>query len=1012
LALPGNAAQRVTVEQLERILTESQGISDNELAEKLADLRLAERMTPGRLARLRAGMPGVRSQRALLGLADRSAFLEVPSTDIPEQAAPVLAEQRRIMGLTAQYVTKAIPQLPRFYATRTITHFEDVPGSGSAEAPDAGGPLHAVRISSATVTYRDGAEVTERGPMEPNPVKVQKQTVADQGLRTWGAFGPILSLVLLDAAQNKLAWGHWERNESGATIAVFRYAVPKERSHYEVRYCCVATSFGLATSDFQQMSAYHGQIWVDPANGTILRLTLQADLGADDPISRAAIAVDYGPQELGGVTYICPSQSVSISVARTVRNVKDAEGRNWPTMGPPQMLLNHVVFDQYHLFRAETRVLSPGEERAAGVAPDATLANAARAETGPTEEVLTDAPVTKAAAAGDEKAVIDAATGDENAEISTKAATALPDLAMPQATGTKPPVQPEGAQPNGYTLHVNARLVDVNVVALDKKGQPIAGLKQSDFEVYDNGVKQEVRSFSQAYADAGEQSPAPPTLPGEREFSNHATADASANGNTVVLLIDASNLAYADLEDARQQVVHFLEALPQSERVALYVSRYHRFQVLEEPSTDHAMLMARLKQWKPSSQDMANAGDEEQRNRQQFETVHSPEDMLSVNGNFTMDTFTQSEPLDPKMREMGSNPGPNALTILVDVARHLAVAPGHKSLIWVTSDNSLADWNKLSVTIEKGSKYIEPAALRTQEAMNNAHVSVYPLDASRLEAAVVSAEMGRRNVELTPSFQRPLSLENQIEGPEAAAGQDMNPYIQNRNFDGAGRLASQMQQDIHPIQGVFREVAEATGGRALRRSNNMVGQLNGVVADGHATYLIGFSPSQPADGQYHVLTVKLVGRHDATLRYRTGYKYDKEPTTLKERFKQAIWQPNDASEIALKAKPVADAAGDALRITVAGADLDLAQQSTRWMGKVDIFVVQRDEEGLRAAVSGKTVGLRLKAATYERAMREGLTFDERLDSKREGGTLRVIVVDGSSGRIGSVTVPTTALARP
>jgi len=153
----------------------------------------------------------------------------------------------------------------------------------------------------------------------------------------------------------------------------------------------------------------------------------------------------------------------------------------------------------------------------------------------------------------------------------------------------------------------------------------------------------------------------------------------------------------------------------------------------------------------------------------------------------------------------------------------------------------------------------------------------------------------------------------------------------------------------------------------------------------------------------------LAGRKDVTLRYRTGYQYDKEPATFKDRFKQAVWQPADISEIAVKAKPVTDAAGKALRITVAGTDLDLAQQDALWTGKLDIFMVQRDEEGLRAAVSGKTVGLRLKPTTYQRAINEGLTFDERLEAKLERGSLRVIVVDGNSGRIGSVTVPTTAL---
>jgi hypothetical protein len=42
-------------------------------------------------------------------------------------------------------------------------------------------------------------------------------------------------------------------------------------------------------------------------------------------------------------------------------------------------------------------------------------------------------------------------------------------------------------------------------------------------------------------------------------------------------------------------------------------------------------------------------------------------------------------------------------------------------------------------------------------------------------------------------------------------------------------------------------------------------------------------------------------------------------------------------------------------------------------------------------------------------MKEGLTFDERLEAKQINGSLRVIVIDLNSGRIGSVTVPSTAL---
>jgi len=1004
LAASSVSAQNVGVSQLEQILSQAKSEQDGELATKLSRLNLTERFGSARLEHWTANLPGIRSQRALMGLADRSAFLNPPQDEISAIAKPDLAEQKHIMGLAAVYVSKAIPQLPRFFALRTTSHFED-----SADAVRTGPweeteTLRPVRISRAVVLYRDGEEV-----LQPGLIKTGAAPASDKGLRTWGTFGPILGLVLVDAAENAMEWERWEKAAAGP-VAVFRYAVPKARSHYEVRYCCVATRFGMENHFFAEMSAYHGEITVDPATGVIQRLTIEAEPNRGDPVSRAALAVEYGPVELGGTTYTCPVRSVSISLAETQRSLRDPGGNPWTAMGPPQMLLNHVDFSQYHLFRSESRVLTPEEERAVGLAPDATLPTTEPTDLLPAEEDIAEAPAAKPASAtqpsGSAQSAESHENGAENQEITTAAATGLPDISPhPVAeTASDTPV------PSGLTLRVNTRLVDVNVVALDKKDRPITGLKPEDFEVYDNGVKQDVRSFMQTTAEASPETPVQSPSVKSAEFSNHSPKnDAHAEENTTILLIDASNLDFGDLTDARQQMLRFLESLPPNERVALYLMKYHGFQVLREASTDHAALAAQLSKWRPSVQDVANAQDQEKRNRQQIETVHDPEDLLNVNGNYTMDSSTQSEALDPKLRELGSRPGPNALNILVDVAHHLSAVPGHKNLIWVTSDNALADWNKLSYNMEKGSKYIEPIALRAQEAMNNAHVSVYPLDASRLEASVVTAETGRRNVELTPVFERPALLEHELEGPEATAGQDMNPYVQNRQFGNGSRLQAAMEQDVHSVQGVFREVADATGGRVFRRSGNILGELNEVIADGHATYLLGFSPSEQADGQYHRLTVKLVGHHDATLRFRSGYQYDREPATLKERFAQTVWQPADASEIAVSTKLVSDAEGNALRVTVAGSDLSLQQQNSVWAGKLDIFVVQRDPEALHAKVSGMTVGLHLKSATYEHAIKDGLTFDQRLDAKRLNGSLRVVVVDVNTGRIGSVTVPSAAL---
>jgi hypothetical protein len=134
--------------------------------------------------------------------------------------------------------------------------------------------------------------------------------------------------VQQDAAQGDLKWSHWEQGVA-APEAVFRYAVIAGKSHYNVK---------------GQFPAYHGEITVDPSNGTILRLVLRVDPIASLPFQRADFVLEYGPVELGGKTYICPLKGVALY------------------MEPKRWLLNDIVFEQYHLYRASAQMLAGPRE--------------------------------------------------------------------------------------------------------------------------------------------------------------------------------------------------------------------------------------------------------------------------------------------------------------------------------------------------------------------------------------------------------------------------------------------------------------------------------------------------------------------------------------------------------------------------------------------------------------------------------------------------------------------------
>ena len=685
------------------------------------------------------------------------------------------------MAMAVDYATKTIRQLPNFFATRDTISFEDAP---AGQRPDSSYipymPLHAVGRLTETVLYRDGKEI-----VESEAGKQKRQEPAARGLTTSGVFGPILGTVLVDAAQSELAWSHWEQGANGLR-AVFRFVIPQEKSHYQVQFCCVSGEGGDGV--FRKFPAYHGEIAVDPVSGAILRLTLKADLKPSDPLVRSDIMVEYGPVVIGGQAYTCPMKSVSVTRApmptpqlqRYRGELLDKD--RWAAREHLQTLLNDVVFENYHVFRSEARVLPGDNTGDAGETAPAEPESAEPATTPPEGEKQGPPPADNHASAAPPESGVPVATAAPAATVVAPPAPA-PEPAVPEiseAAGAGlpdvPPVPGSGAQEKGFTLRVTTQLVDVSVVALDKKGHPVRDLQPEDFEVYDNGRRQAVRFFSRAEvasaAEPVEASGQPGSPPEQLVYSNRRADLADAKPGTAatessvtILLIDASSLAWADFSYAREQMINFLQKLPAGERVGLYEQSARGFRILVEGTTDHASIASKLRQWMPNAKDLARAQEIEQRNRQQFDEVLHQEDLQYVNGNMNTPAVTTTM-VDPQLRDFGSNPGRDALSILVRVARHLAAVPGHKNLVWVASDNVLANWEDKAVGTDKGGKQTRDFVLHAQEALNDAQVSVYPLDASQLNTQAVDASLQNSNVQLSPSV---TVMPNQ--GPGSSAEQ-------------------------------------------------------------------------------------------------------------------------------------------------------------------------------------------------------------------------------------------------
>ena len=367
LALPGEAAKRVTVSQLEQALTSATAAHkpDAEIARQINGMELSERLTETTLGRLTAHLSsGSQVVLALQLLADHSAFLDPPATELPASAAPDDATQQRILESARNYVAQTLPRLPNFLATRTINRYDDSPQALKKGAWPVRVGLHQVDTSSYEISVRDERE-------NQPPTQGSAVWKSQIGMISGGEFGTTLGMILADSSKGSLTWSHWEQIEA-EPAAVFHYSVPRPASHFEVigfQEKASLVGFGTVTRGSRPSPVgiqagdpanteivhakpgYHGSLWLDPATGTVLRITMEADLKVNDPLQRAAILVQYGPIQISGANFICPVRSIALSMttpASQTSNSGDA----------PTEWLNETLFTHYHRFSSTATVLT------------------------------------------------------------------------------------------------------------------------------------------------------------------------------------------------------------------------------------------------------------------------------------------------------------------------------------------------------------------------------------------------------------------------------------------------------------------------------------------------------------------------------------------------------------------------------------------------------------------------------------------------------------------------------
>ena len=162
------------------------------------------------------------------------------------------------------------------------------------------------------------------------------------------------------------------------------------------------------------------------------------------------------------------------------------------------------------------------------------------------------------------------------------------------ASSSRASAQASGSQP-GYSLQANSRVVLTDVTVTDKKGNPIHGLKASDFRIFDNNKPQEISSFEEHHKD--ETTPVSEAVLASGVYSNDYLAHPPPVLN--ILFLDLTNIAIEDQMYLAYQLGKFFDELQPSDQVAIYARTAGASILLQSFTSDHARLRAAVRKIMP-----------------------------------------------------------------------------------------------------------------------------------------------------------------------------------------------------------------------------------------------------------------------------------------------------------------------------------------------------------------------------------------------------------------------------
>ena len=520
----------------------------------------------------------------------------------------------------------------------------------------------------------------------------------------------------------------------------------------------------------------------------------------------------------------------------------------------------------------------------------------------------------------------------------------------PQVEQQTPPV----------TFKVEVNYVEVDAVVTDKQGNFVRDLTADDFQLFEDGKPQKIRTYSLVEIPIERiEKPLFVKQPIEPDVQTNARG---TDGRIYLLVLDDLHTAALRSERVRAAARRFVQQMGANDQAAV-VCTSGRADASQEFTSNQRLLVAAIGKF--MGRKLRSPTLEMLEQYRLTQGLQLPGDRIT----------------DPTEAQRAYN-----ARAAFDDIRQLADLLGNvhgrrKALVFVSEG---VDYNVYDAINNTYANEIRDAAKDAISAATRANVAVYSIDPRGLTA------MGEEAIEIGSLPEDPaLGL-----GPES------------------------MRAELQLSQDSLRVLADETGGFAAVNTNDFRNAFERIVQENSSYYVLGYHPEDDRrDGRFRRLEVK-VNRPGLQVRFRKGYVAPSGKPPARQPVEHEAITSAEVREVLESPVPMSgftlatfaapfkgDKRPNASVVVTAqgrGTDLRFTEKAGRFEDVVEVSLIAVDYNGKIRAGDQQKITMSLKPETRPLVQQSGFRVVSRLDLPPGRYQLRVAGRDSNGSRIGSV----------